>query len=108
MKPESPTRPRPLVIDDDQDTLDVLEIELRSFGYDVRQAATGELGLALAAEWRPAIVLCDIGLPGMNGYQVARRLRELGLEPLQLVALTGRGAEEDEDERGRRASTFMC
>jgi DNA-binding response OmpR family regulator len=42
-------------------------MELRSFGYDVRQATSGELGLAVAAEWRPAIVICDLGLPGLNG-----------------------------------------
>jgi two-component system, sensor histidine kinase len=97
VEPTQPSRPRLLIIDDDQDTLDVLEIELRSFGYDVRQAATGEEGLAIAAEWRPGIILCDVGLPGLDGYQVARRLRDLDLEPLQLVALTGRGTDEDCD-----------
>lgn len=95
---ESASRPRLLFIDDDPDTRDVLEAELRAFGYDVRQAASGEDGLAVAAEWRPTVVLCDIGLPGINGYQVARRLRDLGLEPLLLVALTGRGTDDDREQ----------
>jgi CheY-like chemotaxis protein len=97
MESETP-RSRLLVIDDDQELREALVIELRESGYDVRGVATGEEGLAVAAEWRPTLVLCDIGLPGMNGYQIARRLRDLDLQPLQLVALTGRGTEEDEEQ----------
>ena len=90
-------RPRILIIDDDRDTRDVLEIELCSRGYEVRQATSGAEGLAIAAEFRPAIVLCDVGMPEMDGYEVARRLRQLDLEPVRLVALTGYGTDEDRE-----------
>jgi two-component system, OmpR family, response regulator len=94
----APARSRLLLIDDDRDTRDVLEIELCSFGYEVRTAATCEEGLAIASEWRPSIVLCDVGMPGMDGYECARRLRKLGIDPLKLVALTGYGTAENRDQ----------
>jgi CheY-like chemotaxis protein len=97
MAVEHPREPSLLIIDDDRDSLDVLEFELRSYGYDVRKARSGSEGLAIAAEFRPAIVLCDVGMPGMDGYEVARRLRELRIEPMKLVALTGYGSDEDRE-----------
>jgi two-component system, sensor histidine kinase len=86
---------RILIIDDDRDTRDVLEFELLSYGYDVRKAASGKEGIAIAGEWRPSRILLDIGMPGMDGYEVARRLRELDLQPVKLIALTGFGTAED-------------
>ena len=58
-------------------------------------APDGPKGLALAAEFHPEVVLLDIGLPGVDGYEVARRLRESPNPPRLLVALTGYGNEED-------------
>jgi CheY-like chemotaxis protein len=65
-------------------------------GHEVRLAYTGPEGVTTAQAWRPDIVLCDIGLPGLDGYGVARELR---LNPttarVRLLALTGYGQEED-------------
>jgi CheY-like chemotaxis protein len=102
VEPESSSRPRLLVIDDDADTREVLAIELEELGYDVRSAGSGEEGIAIAREWAPSVVVCDLGLPGIDGCETARRLRELGIEGLRLVALTGFDSEEDR-ERIREA-----
>lgn len=66
-----------LVIDDDTAIKDVLFQALRSAGYDVVEAATGELGLRVAKKFTPQLVVLDIGLPGIDGYEVAQRLREM-------------------------------
>ena len=67
-----------------------------AFGHEVRTAHDGPTALRVAADFRPELVLLDIGLPGMSGYEVARRLRELpGLGDAVLVALTGWGQEGD-------------
>ena len=96
MAAEHHREPSLLIIDDDCDTRDVLEFELRSYGYDVRKARSGSEGIAIAAEFRPAIVLCDVGMPGMDGYEVARRIRHLPeAADITLIALTGWGQEED-------------
>jgi CheY-like chemotaxis protein len=86
-----------LIVDDDRDMRKVLEVAMRAAGYEVRTAPSGEEGIAVAGEWLPSIILCDIGLPGMNGYEVATGLRELRLEPLKLIALTGFATAEDRD-----------
>ncbi len=85
-----------LVIEDNADTRDVLKFMLEVEGARVSTAETGEEGVRMAAEMRPQAVLCDIGLPDIDGMEVARRLR--ALEPLtgtRLVALTGYGQAED-------------
>jgi CheY-like chemotaxis protein len=69
---------------------------LRASGHQVRTAYDGPTALRAAAEFQPDVVLLDIGLPQMDGYEVARRLRgEVGLKDARLVALTGYGQEED-------------
>jgi CheY-like chemotaxis protein len=76
---------------------------LQLYGHELRKAADGPAALALAAEFKPQLVLCDLGLPGMDGYEVARRLRESDLgESLRLVAVTGYAQEEDR-RRAREA-----
>jgi two-component system, sensor histidine kinase len=82
-----------LIIDDDADTRDALREFLASWDYDLEVAADGGEGITLALERRPEVVLCDIGLPDLDGYEVARRIRSVAPE-LRLVALTG----SDEDE----------
>src|SRR5262245_43077276 len=69
---------------------------LRLEGQEVRTAHDGAAALALAAEFEPDVVLLDIGLPGMDGYEVARRLRRQATAKVPyLVALTGWGQEEN-------------
>jgi len=90
-----PVRRRVLVVDDNRDAVESLAVLLRARGHVVETAFDGGGALTVAARFRPDVVLLDIGLPGMDGYEVARRLRrELRPAPL-LVALTGYGQEED-------------
>jgi PAS domain S-box-containing protein len=85
-----------LVVDDNVDAAESLAILLRMEGHDVRVAHDGAAALAAVEAERPDIVLLDIGMPVMNGYEVAQHLRQRpGLEPLLLVAMTGWGQEED-------------
>jgi CheY-like chemotaxis protein len=73
-----------------------LALLLRMSGHDVQVAQDGPMALGMAAALRPDIVLLDIGLPGMDGYELARRIRELPeLGGVQLIAVTGRGQEAD-------------
>ncbi|RZI82360.1 MAG: PAS domain S-box protein, partial [Rubrivivax sp.] len=85
-----------LLVDDNQDAAESLAEVLRISGHEVLLAHDGDQALALAAEHRPGTVLLDLGLPGMNGYEVARRLRGAsGPGPRRLLALTGYGQESD-------------
>jgi signal transduction histidine kinase len=97
-------RRRILVVDDNVDSTNALAKMLtRLYSQEVRVAHDGPEALAAAGEFRPEIVLLDIGLPGMDGYEVARRLRSRPkAEGLLLVALTGWGQESDRD-RAREA-----
>jgi CheY-like chemotaxis protein len=94
---------RILVVEDHADAAEMLELALSAVGHTVRLAADGATALAAAREFEPQIVLCDIGLPGMSGYEVAGLLRqEPGSRNAFLVALTGYGRDEDR-ERCREA-----
>ncbi len=85
-----------LVVDDSVDATESLAMLLRTLGHEVRTAHDGSAALEVAATFRPDVVLLDIGLPGMSGYEVARQLRQLpGWEDVFLAALTGYGQEED-------------
>jgi two-component system CheB/CheR fusion protein len=99
--PEGPSSPGPaarrvLVVDDNVDTSESLAQLIRLAGHEVTTAANGAAGLEKARSFHPDVVLLDIGLPGMDGYEVARRLREQSrpCAPL-LVAVTGYGQPED-------------
>lgn len=97
MSTSSQSRPRTiLVVDDDQDAVMLLARMLERWGNRVRTAHEGPRALELAAEERFDLILLDIGLPGMDGYQVAEALRS-GEPPYEgpLVALTGYGKDED-------------
>jgi PAS domain S-box-containing protein len=97
------TARRVLVVDDNRDAASTLEMLLQIWGHDVRVAHNGTDALADAAEYQPELVLLDIGLPGMDGYEVAQRLREIrGLEKVAIVAVTGYG-QEDDRRRSREA-----
>ena len=85
-----------LVIEDNADTRDVLKLMLEVEGASVETAENGEQGLRAAERLRPDIVLCDIGLPDIDGFEVARRVRARGeLAGVRLIALTGYGRAED-------------
>ena len=87
---------RVLVVDDNVDSAEMLAKLLAMSGHEVRTAYTGPIGLEVAAECLPEVVLLDIGLPGINGYEVARRLRQIPqLEGVKIVAMTGYGQEAD-------------
>jgi signal transduction histidine kinase/DNA-binding response OmpR family regulator len=101
---ERPRTPlRILIIDDSVDGAESLAVLLQTLGLEVRTAYDGPSGLTAATEFRPEVVLLDIGLPRMDGYEVARRLRrEPSLEGLLLIALSGYGQAEDR-RRSREA-----
>lgn len=87
-----------LVIEDDPDSAQTLRMLLEFFGHRVSTASTGRKGLELAKRLQPRVVLCDIGLPDMDGYAVARALRgDPGIGPTFLVAMTGYGRDEDRE-----------
>jgi signal transduction histidine kinase len=87
---------RVLVVDDNTAAADMLAMLLRLWGHEVRLAYNGPEALTTAAEYCPDLVLLDIGLPLMNGYEVARRLRrEPALNKTVLVAVTGYGQAKD-------------
>ena len=94
---------RILVVEDNVDAAESLATLLRVWGHDVQVVHDGLQALDAARGRRPEVVLLDIGLPGLDGYQVARRLREdLGLGGALLVAMTGYGQPEDR-RRSREA-----
>lgn len=88
---------RVLVVDDDNDSSQSLATLLRMLGHEVRTASDGQAALAAADQFHPDVVLCDIGLPVLDGYEVARQLRSRSTDrnPPRLIALTGYGREED-------------
>jgi len=90
------THCRVLVVDDDSAVADSMALLLRIEGHDVRSATDGEAALELARSFRPQVILLDIGLQGMDGYEVARRLRneQAAGEKRCLMAVTGYGHEE--------------
>jgi len=98
-------RHRILVVDDNTDAAESLAEMLTLLGHEARTAHDGAAGIAAVAEFRPDLVLMDLGMPGLNGYEAARRIRAepRGDEPF-LVALTGWGS--DEDRRRTREAGF--
>ena len=87
---------RVLVVDDNVDAAETLVMLLGFLGHTVEMAHNGHSALQLAIDWKPDVILLDIGLPGLNGYEVAKRIREeVSLAGMVLVALTGYGQESD-------------
>jgi PAS domain S-box-containing protein len=91
---------RVLVVEDNTDAADSLSLLLRLYGHEVQLARTGVTTLAIAATFRPDVVLLDIGLPDMDGYQVAKRLRQLPeFKDVMICALTGFTPSEADRQR---------
>lgn len=91
-----PNTRRVLVADDNADAAESLGEVLRLLGHDVRVAYDGQQALHLAADFRPEVVLLDIGMPKMNGYETAQQMRaQPWAVGTTLVALTGWGHDED-------------
>jgi CheY-like chemotaxis protein len=88
--------PRVLVVDDNQDAADSLGALLQLLGAEVRVSLSGQAALDMLDEFHPAAIFLDLGMPGMNGYETASRIRARpdGLGP-KLIALTGWGQEAD-------------
>ena len=87
---------RILVVDDNVDAATTLQLLLKSLGHEVLAVFDGHRALSTALAFRPDVVLLDIGMPGLDGYEVARRLRESKRgEPLRIIAVTGWGLEAD-------------
>ncbi len=85
---------RVLLIEDDRNILRGLEINLGIEGFEVRTAENGARGLKLALEWRPDLVVLDVMMPEMDGYEVCRRLRASGAR-VPVIFLSAKGAEMD-------------
>jgi two-component system CheB/CheR fusion protein len=99
-EPTSALKLRVLVVEDNADAAQSLAMLLALWGHETQVAHNGHAALSGAAAFRPDLALLDLGLPRMDGYEVARRLRELpGLANVVLVALTG-----FTDEQHRRRS----
>lgn len=94
---------RVLLVDDHQDMLDMMEMMMRSREYHVAKALSGSEALEVASNFAPHIIVSDIGMPGMNGYELMSTLRKMSsLHPFKSIALSGYDA-QDEYERAHSA-----
>ena len=87
-----------LVADDDQDSAESLAMLFQLMGHEVRAAQNGVTAVDLAEEFRPDLIVLDIGMPGMDGYEVCRRIRQHDWgQAIVIAALTGWTRDEDRD-----------
>jgi signal transduction histidine kinase len=87
---------RILIVEDNHDAAESLRMLLELRGHKVALAATGTAGVEKARQWQPEVILCDLGLPGMDGYEVAQKVRaDPALRGTHLVAVSGYGQDED-------------
>src|SRR5262249_10808333 len=101
--PAPATRPVPagprlriLIVEDNRDTARTLRTLLSRYGHEVNMAHSGTAGVEAARTWRPEVVLCDLGLPEMDGFEVAAALRhDPATSSIRLIAVSGYGQEED-------------
>ena len=85
-----------LVVEDYEDVAKMVTRLLQHCGYDARHAADGPTAITLVQEWQPEVILLDVGLPGIDGYEVARRIRQQPWgEKICLIAATGWGQDKD-------------
>jgi two-component system, OmpR family, KDP operon response regulator KdpE len=93
MSEPSPIKPSALIIDDELQIRRLLRVNLEASGYRVVEAATGQEGITQAAQWRPEVVVLDLGLPDIDGVTMLKRLREWSRVPV--IVLSVRDREED-------------
>lgn len=102
-QPPFPTSLRVLIVDDHADLLTMLDLMMQRRQYAVKTARSGDQALQLAPEFCPHVVISDIGMPGMDGYQLMQNLRaNIDLAPFKSIALSGYD-EQNEDGRARQA-----
>jgi CheY-like chemotaxis protein len=92
---EAPASRRVLVVEDNPDGREMLKLLLRLCGHQVEGAKDGREGVEKALAWRPEVAVLDIGLPVLDGYEVARRVRAAVGGRVRLIALTAYGGPED-------------
>jgi len=91
-----PAKRKMLVVDDNRDVASSLGMFLQLMGHDVGVAHDGEQAIRLAEAFRPQTILLDLGMPGMDGYEVCRRIRNTDWgKKMRLIAITGWGQDED-------------
>ncbi|HZD80205.1 MAG TPA: response regulator, partial [Actinomycetota bacterium] len=96
---DGPRRESILVVDDDPFIARLLEIELRTAGFEVRLASDGEQALEAAQQDCPDLVLCDVMMPNMDGFELTRRLRQDGrTATVSVIMLSARGLSADKLE----------
>jgi CheY-like chemotaxis protein len=95
--PAPSAKSRVLVVDDSVDSAETLAELLKIWGHDVRLAHDGPGAVETARDYRPDVILLDIGLPGMDGFAVADKLKAEGVTARLLVALTGYGEQNDRE-----------
>jgi CheY-like chemotaxis protein len=100
----APADCRVLIAEDNADAAEMMQMMLQVKGYSVRVARDGTDAVAIAADFEPHIAFLDIGMPIMDGYEAARRIREMLGARVVLIALTGWG--QDEDKRRSREAGF--
>jgi CheY-like chemotaxis protein len=97
---------RVLIVDDNEDATELMARLVQRLGHDTRVAFEGTSALELAREFQPDVVFLDIGLPGMNGFEVARRMRQLPTcADIPIIAVTGYARESDRQEAARAGFT---
>ena len=106
LRPEPAVKRRVLVVEDNLDSVHSMAMLIKTMGHEVRFAINAFAALELAREFRPELILLDIGLPGdLKGYDIARQLKwEPGLEKTRMIAISGRA----DDELRRRALDAGC
>lgn len=93
----TPNPLRLLIVDDDDDAVELLALALASSGHDIRVATKGADALALSLEFKPEVALLDVGLPDMDGFELATRIRAIpGLEGIRVVGLSGFGLHDQQ------------
>jgi signal transduction histidine kinase/ActR/RegA family two-component response regulator len=107
-----PVREQPrrvLLADDNRDALETMALLLETHGHEVHTAGDGEEALARLRELQPEVAILDIGMPRLNGYEVAQRIRaEPGGQDLLMIALTGWGQTQDQERAMRSGFDFHC
>ncbi len=94
-RPPAAASRRVLIVEDNPDSREMLRAVLNVWGHQVEVAADGAAGVRKALDWQPEVAVVDIGLPLLDGYELARRVRATLGDHIRLIALTAYGGPED-------------